>query len=225
MVVNSYLHCTQLQYMACIIHTKYMACIVHALFIFIYIAGECGLPVFAHGVVVVDNFTATFEGSSLNFTCPTTIIRTECTAEGHWSPDPATHMCINASATAITADMTIDNTGIVVRSEETQNYTSIVYILATSTACASEPVSCSTTVVGVVCSIVFFIVGVVGGFAGGVLVVYCCGKWQLVHQRNHNLQPSQLPPAPLYEDVIVTTVVKDKDKLELKDNVAYGHLK
>ena len=92
---------------------------------------------------------------------------------------------------------------------------------------ASEPVS-STTVVGVVCSIVFFIVGVVGGFAGGVLVVYCCGKWQLVHQRNHNLQPtepSQPPPAPLYEDVIMTPVVKVKDELELKDNVAYGHLK
>ena len=73
------------------------------------------------------------------------------------------------------------------------------------------------TVVTVVCSIVFFIVG---GFAGGVLVVYCCGKWQLVHQRNHNLQLSQPPPAPLYEDVTVTTVVKDKDELELKDNVA-----
>ena len=90
-----------------------------------------------------------------------------------------------------------------------------------TTACDSKPVS-STTVVGVVCSIVFFIVGVVGGFAGGV---YCCGKWQLVHQRNYNLQPSQPPPAPLYEDVIVTTVVKDKDELELKDNVAYGHLR
>ena len=94
-----------------------------------------------------------------------------------------------------------------------------IYVLAT--VCGSVPVI-STTVVGVVCSIVFFIVGVVGGFAGGVLVVYCCGKW---HQRNHNLQPSQPPPAPLYEDVIVTTVVKDKDELELKDNVAYGHLK
>ena len=77
----------------------------------------------------------------------------------------------------------------------------------------------STTVVGVVCSILFFIVG----FAGGVLAVYCCGKWHLVHQRSHNLQHSQPPPAPLYEDVIVTTVVKDKDELELKDNVAYGH--
>ena len=93
-----------------------------------------------------------------------------------------------------------------------------------ATACASVPVS-STTVVTVVCSIVFFIVGVVGGFAGGVLVVYCCGKWQLVHQRNRNLQPSQPPPAPLYEDVIMTTVVKDKDEPELKDNVAYGHLR
>ena len=78
-------------------------------------------------------------------------------------------------------------------------------------------------VVTVVCSIVFFIVGVVGGFAGGALVIYyCCVMRQFVHQRNHNLQP---PPAPLYEDVTMTTVVKDKDELELKDNVAYGHFK
>ena len=105
--------------------------------------------------------------------------------------------------------------------DHTTNYISFSIL---ATACASEPVS-STTVVTVVCSIVFFIVGVVGGFAGGILVVYCCGKWQLVHQRNHNLQPSQPPPAPLYEDVIVTTVVKDRDELELKDNVAYGHLR
>ena len=77
----------------------------------------------------------------------------------------------------------------------------------------------STTVVTVVCSIVFFIVGVVGGFAGGM---YCNRKWQSVHQKN---QASQPPPAPLYEDVIVTTVVNNKDELELKDNVAYGHLK
>ena len=61
------------------------------------------------GVVVVDNFIATFEGSSFNFTCPTTIIRTDCTAEGHWSPDPATHMCINASATTTTAVHTTTN--------------------------------------------------------------------------------------------------------------------
>ena len=81
---------------------------------FIFIAGECGLPVFADGVVVVDSFTATFEGSSFNFTCadglsPTTIIRTDCTAEGHWSPDPATYMCINASATTTAADVTTES--------------------------------------------------------------------------------------------------------------------
>ena len=69
---------------------------------------------FAEGVVVVDNFTATFEGSSFDFTCadglsPTTIIRTDCTAEGHWSPDPATYMCINASATTTAADVTTES--------------------------------------------------------------------------------------------------------------------
>ena len=99
---------------------------------------------------------------------------------------------------------------------------SMCIIIITNFIPASAMESVAPTVVTVVCSIVFFIVGVVGGFAGGVLVVYCCGKWQLVHQRNHNLQPSQ---PPLYEDVIVTTVVKDKDELELKDNVAYGHLR
>ena len=57
---------------------------------------------------MVDNFTATFEGSSFDFTCadgfsPTTIIRTDCTAAGHWSPDPAKYMCINASTTITTA--------------------------------------------------------------------------------------------------------------------------
>ena len=61
---------------------------------------------FADGVVVVDNLTATFEGSSFNFTCPTAIIRTDCTAKGHWSPDPATHMCIDTRSTMITADST-----------------------------------------------------------------------------------------------------------------------
>ena len=85
----------------------------------------------------------------------------------------------------------------------------------------STTVVFAPTVVTVVCSIVFFIVGVVGGFAGGALVYYCVKR----QQRNYNLQVSQPPPAPLYEDVTMTTVVKDKDELELKDNVAYGHFK
>ena len=66
---------------------------------------------FGDGVVVVNNFAATFEDSSFNFTCadglsPTAIIRTDCTAEGHWSPDPSIHMCINAT-TAV--DMTTES--------------------------------------------------------------------------------------------------------------------
>ena len=74
------------------------------------IVGVCGLPVLADGVVVIDNLTATFEGSSFNFTCtdglsPTAIIRTDCTAEGHWRPDPATHVCINISVTTTTEGM------------------------------------------------------------------------------------------------------------------------
>ena len=77
---------------------------------------------------MVDNFIATFEDSSFNFTCAdgfTTIIRTDCTAEGHWSPDPATYMCTNASDTIITAaDMTTDTDreGIATDSEEAHNH-------------------------------------------------------------------------------------------------------
>ena len=66
--------------------------------------------------------------------------------------------------------------------------------------------------------VLFFIVGLVGGLAGGGLVVYCCVKWQ----SKHHLPPSQ--PAPLYED-IVTSTAKDEVELQLRDNVAYGQVK
>ena len=60
----------------------------------------------------------------------------------------------------------------------------------------------------VACSVVVFIVGVLGGFAGGTLVGYCCrGK----------RKPHPPPPtAPLYEDITHRT------QLELEENVAYG---
>ena len=63
--------------------------------------------------------------------------------------------------------------------------------------------------------VLFFIVGLVGGLAGGVLVLYCYVKWQ----SKHHLPPSQ--PDPLYEE-IVTSTVKDEVELQLRDNVAYG---
>ena len=63
--------------------------------------------------------------------------------------------------------------------------------------------------------VLFFIVGLVGGLAGGVLVVYCYVKWQ----SKHHLPPSQ--PDPLYEE-IVTSTVKGEVELQLRDNVAYG---
>ena len=72
--------------------------------------------------------------------------------------------------------------------------------------------------VTVISSVLFFIVGLVGGFAGGALVVYCYGKWQ----SKHHPPPSQ--PAPLYED-IVTSTVKGEVELQLRDNVAYGQVK
>ena len=71
--------------------------------------------------------------------------------------------------------------------------------------------------VTVISSVLFFIVGLVGGLAGGVLVVYCYVKWQ-------SKRPPPSQSAPLYED-IVTSTVKGEVKLQLRDNVAYGQVK
>ena len=77
------------------------------------------------------------------------------------------------------------------------------------------PIAASVSVV-VACSVVVFIVGVLGGFAGGTLVGYCWGKTQ-------SRKPHPPPPAaPLYEDITVTTT--PGTQLELKENVAYGHV-
>ena len=78
--------------------------------------------------------------------------------------------------------------------------------------------SSDCVVTAVISSVLFFIVGLVGGFAGGVLVVYCYGKWQC----KHHPPPSQ--PAPLYED-IVTSPVKGEVELQLIDNVAYEQVR
>ena len=60
------------------------------------------------------------------------------------------------------------------------------------------------------------IVGLVGGLAGGVLIL-CIStyvKWQ------SKLHPPPSQPAPLYDD-IVTSTVKSEVELQLRDNVAY----
>ena len=67
----------------------------------------------------------------------------------------------------------------------------------------------------VIIGVLFFIVGLVGGFAGGVLVVYCYVKWQSKHNP---------PLSPLYDD-IVTSTCKSEVKLQLRENVAYGQIK
>ena len=72
--------------------------------------------------------------------------------------------------------------------------------------------------VRVIIDILIFIVGLVVGLAGGVLVVYCCVKWQSKHY------PPLSQPAPLYEE-IVTSTVKGEVELQLRDNVAYGQVK
>ena len=55
--------------------------------------------------VVIHNYTTTFEGSSITFTCedglfPNVNITATCTG-GHWSPDPATYICIGKISLAL----------------------------------------------------------------------------------------------------------------------------
>ena len=77
--------------------------------------------------------------------------------------------------------------------------------------------SSSDCVATIVMSGILHVVGLVSGFAG-VLVVYCCVKWQ----SKHHPPPSQ--PAPLYEE-IVTSPFKGEVELQLRDNVAYGQVR
>ena len=91
--------------------------------------GDCGEPVAGDGVVI-HNYTTTFEGSSITFTCedglfPNDTITANCTAEGHWSTDPATYMCTttSTSTTGITTTSTttvIDNTNANMTTGEVQ---------------------------------------------------------------------------------------------------------
>ena len=76
----------------------------------IALLGGCGLPVAGDGVVI-HNYTSTFEGSSITFTCedglfPNVTITATCTGEGNWSTDPATYMCINITGSTTTGTTT-----------------------------------------------------------------------------------------------------------------------
>ena len=79
------------------------------------------------------------------------------------------------------------------------------------------PIAVSVSVV-VACSVVMLIVGVLGGLLVGIFIGYCC-RWGKTHSRKPHPPP---PAAPLYEDITVTTT--PGTQLELKGNVAYGHV-
>ena len=87
-------------------HMKPTLCLIALL-------GECSRPPVAGDGVVIHNYTTTFEGSSITFTCedgflPSDIIAATCTEEGHWSTDPATYMCTSITgATTGTTTNTI----------------------------------------------------------------------------------------------------------------------
>ena len=85
----------------------------------ITLLGECSRPPVSAEGVVIRNYTTTFEGSSITFTCeeglfPNDTITATCTGEGYWSPDPATYMCINITGTTTgttTNTITTDSSG------------------------------------------------------------------------------------------------------------------
>ncbi len=75
-----------------------------------------------------------------------------------------------------------------------------------------------STSVSVIMAIILLVIGVLGGLTVGALVVHGCYKWKLSHQSKHHLPSSSPPPpAPLYEDIEISTV-----KCEVNENVAYG---
>ncbi len=76
----------------------------------------------------------------------------------------------------------------------------VIFIIANSSS--STPITLTMILV-----VVFFLTGVLGGFTGGALVVHGCYKWKLSYQSKHHLPPSSPPPpAPLYEDIEISTV-------------------
>ena len=78
------------------------------------------------------------------------------------------------------------------------------------------PTAVSVSVV-VASNVVVLIAGVLGGVFVGIFIGYCC--WGKTHSRKPHPPP---PAAPLYEDITVTTT--PGTQLELKGNVAYGHV-
>ena len=50
---------------------------------------------------------------------------------------------------------------------------------------------------------------------------YLCQKCKKLANRDR--QPSQLQPVPVYENLQSTTTAVDKEKVDLEENVAYGH--
>ena len=75
--------------------------------------------------VVIHNYTTTFEGSSIPFTCedglfPNDIITATCTGEGHWSPDPTTYMCTTTSTITTGATTTSTDTNANMTTGEVQ---------------------------------------------------------------------------------------------------------
>ena len=74
--------------------------------------------------VVIHNYTTTFEGSSITFTCkdglfPNDTITATCTGEGHWTTDPATYMCTTITTTGATTTV-INNTHANITTGEVQ---------------------------------------------------------------------------------------------------------
>ena len=78
------------------------------------------------------------------------------------------------------------------------------------------PIAVSVSVV-VACTVVVALITGLLCLLIGIFIGYCC--WGKSHSRKPHPSP---PAAPLYEDITVTTT--PGTQLELKENVAYGHI-
>ena len=59
----------------------------------------------------------------------------------------------------------------------------------------------------VACGVMLFIVGLLGGFAGGTLVGYC--QWGRTHQKKPHPPTAE---APLYEEIDLTQQARSRDR-------------
>ena len=150
-----------------------------------------------------------------------TALTTVCHADGNWRPHPSELDCTGATSESGIATSSL-----------TSYYATAIIFLPTITADVKKVLSTSSqlSLTGVICSFIFFIFGVLVGVLchrwGRVLVKPCTGDIKRSNSKRHeHPSPADTPAddAPVVYEA-VTTDSHSRQKIELEENVAYGHI-